>query len=106
MTSSYTIVDRVDRARTAVQELMKEDYVSVDAEGVNMSKTGPLTLLQVGKKDGHVFLFDVLTCPQIFKDGGLQGLLEGVQVLKVMHSSSNDSTSLKCQFDILLQNVF
>ncbi|XP_041377356.1 uncharacterized protein LOC121389774 [Gigantopelta aegis] len=106
MTSSYTIIDSVDRARTAVEELMKEDYVSIDAEGVNMSKTGPLTLLQVGKKDGHVFLFDVLTCPQIFKDGGLQDLLEGIQVLKVMHSSSNDSTSLKCQFDILLQNVF
>ncbi|XP_041377897.1 uncharacterized protein LOC121390199 [Gigantopelta aegis] len=106
MTSSYTIIDSVDRARTAVQELMKEDYVSVDAEGVHMSKTGPLTLLQVGEKDGHVFLFDVLTCPQIFKQGGLKDLLEGVQVLKVMHSSVNDSTSLKCQFDILLQNVF
>ena len=87
MADSYTVIDRVDTARTAVRELLKEDYVSVDAEGVNMSKTGPLTLLQVGRKDGHVFLFDVLTCPEMFKQSGLQDLLEGVQVLKVRFSS-------------------
>jgi hypothetical protein len=55
-----------------VTDLLRQLFViSVDAEGVNLGKEGPLTLLQIGTIDGQVYLFDVHMNPDIFRRGKL-----------------------------------
>lgn len=81
----------------ALQELRKEDFLAVDDKGVNLSKTGPLTLLQVGTKDGKVYLFDVLTEPRIIKTGGLKAILESETIVKV-RTECKYPPQLMCEF--------
>ena len=81
--TTFETVETVSGSQAAVQKLERESYVAVDSEGVHLSRTGPLTLLQIGTASGRVFLFDVMREPRMFKDGGLQRLLEGESVVKV-----------------------
>ncbi|KAK7093949.1 ribonuclease D-like [Littorina saxatilis] len=107
MTMPHTeVVDQVSACREAVDKLEKEEFVGVDSEGVNLSKTGPMTLLQIGTASGLVFLFDVMREPRMFKDGGLKKFLEQGSMVKVLHSARNDAEALHAQFGVtLVQNV-
>lgn len=104
--SEPEVVCKNKRCREIVRELKKSDVISVDAEGVNLGKEGPLTLLQIGTIDGQVYLFDVHVNPEIFRRGKLIEILQSDKIVKVMHSSKGDSAALFFQFDIQLQNVF
>lgn len=100
------IVKKVKRCREIVKDLKKLDIISVDAEGINLGKDGPLTLLQIGTTDGRVYLFDVLANKFLFDKGELKEVLQSDSVVKVMHSSRGDSAALYFQCDVQLENVF
>ncbi|XP_050412145.2 ribonuclease D [Patella vulgata] len=103
---NYEIIEEVRKCRRVVETLMKEEIISCDAEGINLGKDGPLTLLQIATTDGHVYLFDIHKDKRMFQDGGLKQLLESNHVLKVFHACSGDSEALKHQFGVSLRNVF
>ena len=65
--TSYKIVDSVSSCERAVKRLELEEFISVDSEGVNLSRTGPLTLLQIGTARHRVYLFDVMREPGCLK---------------------------------------
>ncbi|XP_050412143.2 ribonuclease D [Patella vulgata] len=102
----YEIIEDIRKCRRVVETLMKEEIISCDAEGINLGKDGPLTLLQIATTDGHVFLFDIHKEKRMFQDGGLKQLLESNHVRKVFHACSGDSEALKHQFGVSLRNVF
>ncbi|XP_067659564.1 uncharacterized protein [Haliotis asinina] len=102
----HKVVDNVDDCIKAVDDLLKQPVVAVDCEGINLGKTGPLTLLQVAKLDGFVYLFNVFVEPKVFTEGRLKSFLENRNIVKVFHACSGDSAALKCQFDVMLNNVF
>ena len=59
--------------------------ISLDLEGVNVGGAqGEVTLAVVGLASGHVYLFDLVACPQIVSHGRLADLLESPDVLKVL----------------------
>lgn len=68
------IVDRI---------LAQKSAIGVDFEGVCVGSNGQLSLMQVVNEDGLCFIFDLIACPQLIKNGGLQTLLESEEVLKV-----------------------
>lgn len=76
------------------------------AEGVNIGKEGPLTLIQIGTCAGLVYVFDILMCRDISGKGRLRFLLEDETVIKVIHDCSNVSAALTFQFAVTLRNVF
>lgn len=78
-----TIIDKRSTCEDVLQDLEREPYLAVNAQGVNLSKTGPVTLLQIGTKDGQVYLFDVHTEPMILQEGGLKSILESDSIVKV-----------------------
>jgi ribonuclease D len=80
--SEPEVVCKNKRCREIVRELKKSDVISVDAEGVNLGKEGPLTLLQIGTIDGQVYLFDVHMNPDIFRRGKLIEILQSQERLK------------------------
>ena len=81
--TSYKVVDSVSACQRAVKRLEQEEFIAVDSEGVNLSRTGPLTLLQIGTVRHRVYLFDVMREPRMFQDGGLKRLLESESVVMV-----------------------
>jgi len=68
------IVDRI---------LARKSVVGIDFEGVCIGANGQLSLMQVVNEDGLCFIFDLIACPLLMKNGGLQTLLESDEVLKV-----------------------
>lgn len=84
MASSHPeLINTMAACETALHELRREPYLAVDAKGVNLSKTGPVTLLLIGTKDGQVYLFDVLTEQKILQTGELKDILESDSIVKV-----------------------
>lgn len=56
----------------------------MDAEGVNLGKECPLTLLQIGTVDNKVYLFDIRLKPELFKKGHVEDLLQSGNTVKVI----------------------
>lgn len=100
------IVVDTRRCKEIVKDLLKDEFISLDCEGINLGKDGPLTLLQIGSQTGNVYLFDVMENRRMFDEGELKRLLESENVVKVIHSSKGDSAALYHQFGVHLQNVF
>ncbi|XP_052081827.1 uncharacterized protein LOC127719645 [Mytilus californianus] len=104
--NNVEIVTETDRCLRIVDQLSKHDFIAMDAEGVNLGKEGPLTLLQIGTVDNKVYLFDIKSKPDLFKKGHLEDLLQSEKTVKVIHSCAGDSAALFHQFGIKLKNVF
>lgn len=68
-----------------VEEILRSNckVISFDCEGVNIGLKGQITLFQVGTTKEIVYLFDIVTCPLLITNGGLQKLLEAETVVKV-----------------------
>ncbi|XP_053384106.1 uncharacterized protein LOC123535732 isoform X2 [Mercenaria mercenaria] len=76
--------------QAAVRKLSRETVISLDAEGVQLGKDGPLTLLQIGTLDGTVYLFDVMINEKkqdkkFFTETGLNAILTSTKIIKVAH---------------------
>ncbi|CAN8062826.1 unnamed protein product [Agarophyton chilense] len=102
-------VTSVAECADAMQVLSAFKRVAVDCEGVALSRTGRLCLLQVASPH-HVFVFDLVSsqpahAENMFQQGGLKQLLENRDVYKVMHDCRNDSDALYHQFGVKLGPV-
>ncbi|KAM6068125.1 piRNA biogenesis protein EXD1 isoform 3-T3 [Theristicus caerulescens] len=102
----YTVVDCFQQKfGPAVLHLKQQCVVSIAGEGVNLSRHGKLSWLEIATKS-RIFLFDIfLLGPQAFKNG-LQMVLEDKNILKVMHDCRWISDCLFHQYGVLLFNVF
>lgn len=83
--------------------------VAVDCEGVQLSRSGRLCLLQVASDD-CIFIFDLVGetedwAGRFFEQGGLRQLLEAQHIWKVMHDCRHDSDALFHQFGVKLGPV-
>lgn len=105
------IIDRANAAEEmekCLETLRAAPVIAVDCEGVMMSRTGPVTVLQFAAKDA-IFLIDV---QDLGRDAfgargsnGLLDLLESEEQLKLMFDCRMDSDALFHQFDVRLGNV-
>ncbi|XP_052081834.1 uncharacterized protein LOC127719646 isoform X4 [Mytilus californianus] len=100
------IITETDKCLPIVEHLAKCDFIALDAEGINLGKDGPLTLLQIGTMDDKVYLFDIETNTDLFRKGKLKDILQSDKPIKVIHSCAGDSAALYHQFGIKLKNVF
>ena len=89
-----------------VLELKRAKVIAYDCEGVRLSRTGKITLLQIAipKK---IFLIDVMTIggKEVFIDGGLKDIIESEEILKLAYDVRMDSEALFHQHDVVLKNV-
>ncbi|VDI69768.1 exonuclease 3'-5' domain-containing protein 1 [Mytilus galloprovincialis] len=100
------IITETDRCLRIVEHLSECDFIALDAEGINLGKEGPLTLLQIGTVDDNVYLFDIVTNKDLFRKGKLEDILQSDKPVKVIHACAGDSAALYHQFGIQLKNVF
>jgi exonuclease 3'-5' domain-containing protein 1 len=92
-----------------VETIKASSVVAVDCEGVRMSRTGPVTVVQCATRDA-IYLIDVQSLGgRAFGDrnaGGLRDVLESSEApMKLMFDCRMDSDALFHQFDVRLENV-
>ncbi|XP_063418041.1 uncharacterized protein LOC134700595 [Mytilus trossulus] len=104
--NNVEIIKETERCLSIVDQLSKCDFIAMDAEGINLGKDGPLTLLQIGTVDDKVYLFDIASNRDLFRNGKLKDILQSENLVKVIHSCSGDSAALYHQFGVRLNNVF
>ena len=83
MSKKTEYVTETPRCLQIVARLEREIVVAVATEGVNVSKEGPLTLLQIGTCSGTVYVFDVLLNRELINNGRLRAILENEKIVKV-----------------------
>lgn len=90
MIKKVKIITKTKECSSVVKYIqsLKDPVIAFDGEGVNLGPSGPMTLLQFATLDEHVFLFDLLSCPQLIEDGGLKDILESKEILKVQYNSN------------------
>jgi len=98
------VVSTVSAARNATRELGKHQTIGFDCEGVALSRTGSIELVQASIP-GTIYLFDVHDGEDIFEKGGLKNLLERRSTIKVVHDSRHDSDGLWHQYGVNLSPV-
>jgi exonuclease 3'-5' domain-containing protein 1 len=79
------VVQTVQEANSLLGELLRHRpcAIAFDCEGINLGARGQLTLMQVGTLSGQAYVFDLLSCPALVKEGGLHALLEASDITKV-----------------------
>jgi exonuclease 3'-5' domain-containing protein 1 len=86
--------------------------IAIDAEGVDLSRLGKLTVFSVGvhvTNGVHIFLFDVIASDEeLLQEQSvvLKGLMEDTRMTKIIHDCRQDSDALQHQFKISLCGVF
>ncbi|XP_013794505.1 uncharacterized protein LOC106478500 [Limulus polyphemus] len=108
MMKNTKMITKVKEGLTVVQQILSsgQEAVAVDVEGVNLGPSGPLTLVQLGTMDKKVYIFDLLSSPQLMVEGGLKELLQSENIFKVVHDCRNDSGAFYHQFGVIMKNVF
>lgn len=67
--------------------------IGVDAEGVNLGPSGPMTMLQVCTWQGQVYLFDLLANRDLMGEGELGKLLQSEDIIKVRENTAHSGVS-------------
>eukprot|EP00397_Hematodinium_sp_SG-2012_P009911 GEMP01010010.1.p1 GENE.GEMP01010010.1~~GEMP01010010.1.p1 ORF type:complete len:753 (+),score=166.17 GEMP01010010.1:294-2552(+) len=105
----FTIVtsmnDAVDISRH-IENLGPNNIIALDCEGVNLSATGKLTLVQIAISTGidsiHCYLFDAEALGRVEV---LRGILENPSLIKVIHDVYRDASALFHQHQICLAGI-
>jgi len=113
LSTRVTVVESVGSTfADAVNDISLTDCIAVDCEGVTLSRTGALTLIQIATET-NIYLFDVLKMGATTFDGdqsdhgkrGLKPILEDSNRRKLMFDCRVDSDALFHQFGVSLRGV-
>ena len=108
------LVDEIAVCKEVVAELLNEEQVAIDIEGIELGRSpGEICLIQIcaaSKKTNSVcYLFDITTLQDAAFDenkGNLRELLESTRVQKVFWDVRSDCDALHHNHKIRVQNAF
>ncbi|XP_063416896.1 piRNA biogenesis protein EXD1-like [Mytilus trossulus] len=96
-TGTYKYVDTKDKFIEAMKELQEKirnkQMIAVDCEGVDLSRFGSVTLVNIGTRD-LVYLIDILKIGNSVFDDGLRSILEDSGTEKLMFDCREDADAL------------
>lgn len=83
--ATRVLVSAKESAAVVTDIMVSHKVVSFDLEGVNVgSNNGDVTLAVIGLATGQVYIFDLITCPEIMTQGSLSTLLQSKDIIKVL----------------------
>jgi len=107
-----SIVTKTKEGEDIINEIIQNnEIIAVDCEGVNLSTSGFITLIQIATMPYNnypypkIYIFDILFNPE-FLLKGIKRLFESDQVLKIFHDCRTDCSLLYFNHDIRVVNVF
>ena len=101
---SYVLIEDEEKIADAISKLKGHENIAVDCEGVDLSRTGTLTVISVACKE-EAFIFDIKKLGTKPFQQGLQEILESNTPNKLMFDCRNDSDALWHQFQVKLNRV-
>jgi len=98
------VLSSTKEVEDALKVIKKSKIISLDLEGVFLSRTGMVSLLQIfnGKA---VFIFDVIAMKTSSNVHLLKDLLQSPDITKIMFDCRKDIEALYFQFNIILEGV-
>ena len=96
------LVTTAAAAAAAAAHLGTHDTLAVDCEGVALSRTGRLCLVQIASPT-RAYVFDTAVCPGAL--GPVTPLLQDAGVTKLMHDCRHDADALAHQAGVRLAGV-
>ncbi|VDI46491.1 exonuclease 3'-5' domain-containing protein 1 [Mytilus galloprovincialis] len=107
-TSTYKYVDTKDKFIEVIKELQEmikiKQMIAVDCEGVDLSRFGSVTLINIGTRD-LVYLIDILKIGNSVFDDGLRTILEDSGIEKLMFDCREDADALLHLHKVKLDGV-
>ena len=106
---SVSLIDTAAACKEVVAKLLNESEVACDLEGVDLSRRGKVSILQLAPRSdpSQVYLIDITTLQQdAFVSGDLSKLLESESVLKVMFDPRNDCDALHHVHQQKVNNIY
>jgi len=101
------MVNKAEEVAKISDEIMSEENSSpvlgVDCEGISLSKSGPLCLIQISFKN-VAYIFDLLAVNAI--EHGLSKVFMSKKIIKVFHDCCEDSSALYNQFNLQCERIF
>eukprot|EP01023_Acetabularia_acetabulum_P042669 TRINITY_DN4245_c0_g1_i2.p3 TRINITY_DN4245_c0_g1~~TRINITY_DN4245_c0_g1_i2.p3 ORF type:complete len:250 (-),score=26.94 TRINITY_DN4245_c0_g1_i2:111-860(-) len=105
--SNVVVVDNIHLCQQVVRDLLNENEIAVDMEGINLCRIGELCIIQICGYHTPVYIFDVVTMGySLFDQGGLASLLENQNILKVVFDGRGDNDALYHQFNVNMNGVY
>ena len=101
------LIETEDQVYTALDDINKHRLLAVDIEGVKLSRTGKICIIQIATIN-QIYVFDIIKLLQIFDPLTLCqffSFLEDRLVLKIMFDARGDSDALYHQLGITLVSV-
>lgn len=93
------LVDTVEKVGLAVSQLLCYKAIAVDLEGVDLSRIGSISLIQISPADSKiVFLFDITILKERAFYAGLFQLLTEKTILKIFFDVRGDCDALYHQY--------
>ncbi|EGG20484.1 3'-5' exonuclease domain-containing protein [Cavenderia fasciculata] len=100
------LINDVQQLKRVFEIINKEHVVAFDLEGWEMGKNGEVSLVQIGLKNGRVFIFDIMVLGHNAFKHGLKDLLESKIILKIVHDCRRDSEILYHRYQVTLDHVY
>lgn len=92
-------IDTVQKVRQAVDQLLQSSSIAVDLEGVDLSRVGTISLIQIAPENSKsVYLFDITVLKDKAFNAGLFELLTKKTVMKVFFDVRGDCDALYHQY--------
>lgn len=89
-----------DEMTKAFEDISLSTYICLDCEGIDLTRIGKLTLLQIRTDNNKVYLFDILELSKEHWVNGLKSVLESEKILKIGFDLRNDVDALLYQYQI------
>jgi exonuclease 3'-5' domain-containing protein 1 len=101
------LIETLEGCVAAIHKLVNEHEIAIDIEGVNLCRSGRISIIQIANTKGHIYLFDITKLGRrAFHEGGLEFLLHSHQVLKVIFDGRADNDALFHQYNVTMKNIY
>lgn len=90
-----TVIDDLEQSKSVCKYLLGFDVLAIDVEGIDLSLSGTISLIQIAISCGEVYIFDVLALGnELFCASHLLPILSNPLILKLCYDG-------RCDCDIL-----
>ncbi|XP_064619850.1 uncharacterized protein LOC135483161 [Lineus longissimus] len=100
----YQLIEKEEELDDVIAAIKKESLISMDCEGVKLSRNGSLTVLSIGTPS-KTYLFDVMKIGEAVFGKDLKEILVSTSIVKLVFDCRRDADALWHLFKVKLANV-
>jgi exonuclease 3'-5' domain-containing protein 1 len=87
-------IDTNEAVEYTCSNLFRKKQVAIDLEGVDLGRTGTISVITIATNENEIFIFDITTLGEEAFKSGLRRLLEDSRVKKIFYDLRKDCEAL------------